>query len=524
MKKLLLTTALAAAIALPAMTAEAKSPIEQGGIGAGMQPCSQITADEKIITKDILAFSWAQGWMTGLNLSLHERKLPMKNLSALPIGSESASPFGSEFMIIDDYCRQHPEKKYYDAVLDLFERLPDQQQTKEGADSSNSSNEGSNAAANDQQSDAPTAQDTRESTSQLKEMIERTLKEQKMAPADGGNERSAVKAADSSTKPQRAWLGVEIQPITADIADAMGFKSTTGALVANSTPNGPAAKSGIKSGDVIISLNGTPIADPRELASTIGKMAPGKTVMVGLNRDGRTLTISVTLGAPPSTGPRSAAVVLGAPPPTDPRAPIRPIPPEGYGMEAVANVFLNAFMGGVGYIIGNQEDINHDVIIAPPPSVSIKIAPRNWTRTEKADLDHALVIEPDHDDPCVFRAARMIKVPIPAQPGMVHWQGDGNPIASIDFGKLTDEFSSGPASSAVAPNSPPGFIVPSSMNLIVRGIDGAVCRGNGLTECSSDLVVIGQEWHIEATLRSLRFIFANVCRPGAVPPAALPPR
>ena len=151
---------------------------------------------------------------------------------------------------------------------------------------------------------AAAQQHTRETTSQLKETIERTLKEQKMAAADGGNERSAVKTvnsvADSSTKPQRAWLGVRaIQSITADIADAMDLKSTAGALVANTVPDGPAAKSGIESGDVITSFSGTPITDPRQLTSTIQRTAPGTTVNVGLIRDGRTQTVSVTLGAPP---------------------------------------------------------------------------------------------------------------------------------------------------------------------------------------------------------------------------------
>ena len=69
----------------------------------------------------------------------------------------------------------------------------------------------------------------------------------------------------------RGWIGVQIQPVTADIADSLGLKNAEGALVAEPQADGPAAKAGIQSGDVIIAVNGEPVKDARDLAKKIGE-------------------------------------------------------------------------------------------------------------------------------------------------------------------------------------------------------------------------------------------------------------
>jgi serine protease Do len=98
----------------------------------------------------------------------------------------------------------------------------------------------------------------------------------------------------------RGWIGVQIQPVTPEIADSMGLKKATGALVAEPQANSPAVKAGIKSGDVITSVDGTQVHDARELARRIGTMSPGTTVKLGLIREGKEKTVTLTLGTLPS--------------------------------------------------------------------------------------------------------------------------------------------------------------------------------------------------------------------------------
>ena len=98
----------------------------------------------------------------------------------------------------------------------------------------------------------------------------------------------------------RGWIGVQIQPVTADIADSLGLKGAQGALVAEPQANGPAVKAGIQAGDVIIAVNGTPVRDARDLARQIGAMSPGTTVRLTVLQKGQEKTISVTLGELPN--------------------------------------------------------------------------------------------------------------------------------------------------------------------------------------------------------------------------------
>jgi len=98
----------------------------------------------------------------------------------------------------------------------------------------------------------------------------------------------------------RGWIGVQIQPVTQDIADSLGLKKAEGALVAEPQSDGPAAKAGIKSGDVITAVNGAPVKDARELARTIGGFAPGNTVKLNVLQKGEDKVLSMTLGTMPS--------------------------------------------------------------------------------------------------------------------------------------------------------------------------------------------------------------------------------
>src|SRR5580700_2672848 len=99
----------------------------------------------------------------------------------------------------------------------------------------------------------------------------------------------------------RGWIGVQIQPVTADIADSLGLKKAEGALVAEPQANGPAAKAGIESGDVITRVNGETVKDARELARTIGGLSPGSAVKLDVLHKGQDKVVNLTLGQLPNT-------------------------------------------------------------------------------------------------------------------------------------------------------------------------------------------------------------------------------
>jgi len=112
--------------------------------------------------------------------------------------------------------------------------------------------------------------------------------------------KSVVQQLKDNGVVTRGWIGVEIQPVTQDIADSMGLKSTGGALVAQAQSGSPAAKAGVKSGDVVTAVDGETVADPHELARKIAALGPKKTVTLAIIRNGAPLTLEVTLAAMPA--------------------------------------------------------------------------------------------------------------------------------------------------------------------------------------------------------------------------------
>ena len=108
--------------------------------------------------------------------------------------------------------------------------------------------------------------------------------------------KPVVAQLKASGKVTRGWIGVQIQEITPDLVNDLGLKSVVGALVAEPTAGAPAAKAGIESGDVIVSINGKPAHDGREVARTISNLVPGSTATVGVIRNGEEKTFRVVLG------------------------------------------------------------------------------------------------------------------------------------------------------------------------------------------------------------------------------------
>jgi len=98
----------------------------------------------------------------------------------------------------------------------------------------------------------------------------------------------------------RGWIGVQIQPVTQDIADSLGLKKAEGALVAEPQANSPAKKAGIEAGDVITSVDGKEVKDARDLAKMIGAMAPKASVKLTVLHKGSEKAITLTLGELPN--------------------------------------------------------------------------------------------------------------------------------------------------------------------------------------------------------------------------------
>ncbi len=97
----------------------------------------------------------------------------------------------------------------------------------------------------------------------------------------------------------RSWLGVQVQPVTAGIAESLGMKKAEGALVDQAESDTPAAKAGIQPGDVITAVNGNSIKDSRALAREISAMAPDSSAKIDILRKGEAKTIDVTLAKMP---------------------------------------------------------------------------------------------------------------------------------------------------------------------------------------------------------------------------------
>lgn len=100
-------------------------------------------------------------------------------------------------------------------------------------------------------------------------------------------------------KVDRGWLGIQIQPVTKDIAESLGLDEDNGALVAEPQDGSPAEKAGVKAGDVVVAVDGKKVDSPRELARMIGGMDPGKNIDLTLWRDGETKDVRITLGEMP---------------------------------------------------------------------------------------------------------------------------------------------------------------------------------------------------------------------------------
>jgi serine protease Do len=107
--------------------------------------------------------------------------------------------------------------------------------------------------------------------------------------------KDVVAALEAHGRVARGWLGVQIQPVTPEIAASLGVSDPKGALVASVVPDSPAAQAGIHQGDIISSVNGREVIDSHDLTRKVASLPAGKSAAFAILRDGQHKTVDVTI-------------------------------------------------------------------------------------------------------------------------------------------------------------------------------------------------------------------------------------
>lgn len=107
--------------------------------------------------------------------------------------------------------------------------------------------------------------------------------------------KTIVEDIKDDGKIDRGWLGVQIRPMSEEVANVLGYDEAKGAVVESVMPDSPAAKAGLKSGDIVLSFAGESIADVRDLTRAVAGEAPDTSAQIEVLRQGERLTLDVTL-------------------------------------------------------------------------------------------------------------------------------------------------------------------------------------------------------------------------------------
>ena len=107
--------------------------------------------------------------------------------------------------------------------------------------------------------------------------------------------KSIISQLKDKGKVTRGWIGVSIQPVTKDLADSFGLPAERGALVSEVTPESPAEKGGMKSGDIIVTFDGKAIKEMNDLPRLVAATATGKSVAVKVIRDGKEESLTLVI-------------------------------------------------------------------------------------------------------------------------------------------------------------------------------------------------------------------------------------
>jgi S1-C subfamily serine protease len=102
----------------------------------------------------------------------------------------------------------------------------------------------------------------------------------------------------------RGWLGVSLQPLSAELAQSLGLSGTNGAVVGSTMADGPAAKAGLQQGDVIVGFNKTPVEDYRHVQRLVAESPVGRSVTLEVVRKKQKIDVPVTVAEVPDTNPK----------------------------------------------------------------------------------------------------------------------------------------------------------------------------------------------------------------------------
>ena len=126
--------------------------------------------------------------------------------------------------------------------------------------------------------------------------------------------RVVVASAKSGGKAvRRPWLGARLQAVTPEIAESLGLRSPTGALVASVVPNGPAARAGLKSSDLIVAIDGQTVDDPNAFDYRFATRPLGGTSQIDVQRGGKPLRLTVPLETAPDIGRNELVIATRSP-------------------------------------------------------------------------------------------------------------------------------------------------------------------------------------------------------------------